>query len=349
MTKIGVIFGGMSTEHNISNISGTSVIKHLDKNKYEIFPIYVDKSGEWYSYNKNINEIDILSIDEEPLEIEKINNIIDYLKELDIIFPVLHGLYGEDGSIQGLFKLIDKKYVGCDILSSSICMNKLYTKIIFEKAGIKEAKSIYLNVYDDNYTYIDETMNYIDVDINKLNEIIKDKLKYPVFIKPSNSGSSVGVNKASNIDELDRYIKEASKYDKEILIEEEIIGREVECAVLGNDKVEASTVGEILSANDFYDYDSKYKNEKSIVKIPANLDKDIIERIRSLAVKAFKATHCKGLARIDFFVTKDNEIYINEINTMPGFTSISMYPKLWEEAGISYEELLDKLILLASK
>ena len=345
--RIGVIFGGMSTEHNISNISGTSVIKNLDKNKYDIVPIYIDKKGEWYEYIKDINEIDILKVDEEPIELKKIDNKMDIIDSVNVVFPVLHGLYGEDGSIQGMLEFINKKYVGCDILSSSICMNKIYTKIIFEKAGINQAKSVNLNVINNEFIYIDDKMNFKDVDINELDLIVNSKLGYPVFIKPSNSGSSVGVNKATNKDELNKYVLEASKYDKEILIEEQIIGKEVECAVLGNKEVKASSVGEIVSANEFYDFDAKYKNADSITRIPADLSKDVIEEIRLQAVKAFKAVHGKSLSRVDFFVDKENKIYLNEINTMPGFTTISMYPKLWEEAGIKYSELLDELIELA--
>ena len=346
--KVGVIFGGMSTEHDVSNVSGTSVIKNLNKEKYDIFPIYIDEFGNWFKYTKSINEIEILEIGSQPQELEQIDNKIKYLEDLDVIFPVLHGLYGEDGSIQGLFELINKPYVGCDILSSSICMNKIYTKIIFEKAGIKQAKSVNINVENDKIIYIDDNLKHLETSINELDEIIKNKLKYPVFIKPSNSGSSVGVNKATNIIELSEFIKEAAKFDKEILIEEQIIGKEVECAVLGNSNVKASTVGEILSANEFYDFEAKYTNQNSKTLIPANIRKESIEKIREIAVKAFKAVHGKGLSRVDFFINeKEDEIYINEINTMPGFTNISMYPKLWEAVGLSYSDLLDKLIELA--
>ncbi len=345
--RVSVIFGGMSTEHSISIISGTSVIKNLDKDKYDILPIYIDKEGNWYEYTKDVNEIDILKVDEEPIELRKIENKMNILDDIDVVFPVLHGLYGEDGSIQGMLEFLNKKYVGCDILSSSVCMNKIYTKIIFEKARIKQAKSVNLNVVDNKYVYIDEQMNYIDVNIDELDSIINSKLGYPVFIKPSNSGSSVGVNKANNKEELNKYVLEASRFDKEILIEEQIIGKEVECAVLGNKEIKASSVGEIVPANEFYDFDAKYKNAESITRIPADLPKEVIEEIRFLAIKAFKAVHGKSLSRVDFFVDKNNKVYINEINTMPGFTTISMYPKLWEEAGIKYSDLLDELITLA--
>lgn len=347
--KLAVIFGGMSTEHNVSVVSGTSVIKNLDKDKYEILPLYIDKEGNWYKYTKDVNEVEILEIGQEVEEIELLDNYVKELKTVDVIFPVLHGLYGEDGSIQGLFELIKKPYVGCDILSSSVCMNKIYTKIVFEKAKINCAKDVIINYIDNKLIYIDDQMNFIESNIDDLDKVVEEKLNYPVFIKPSNSGSSIGVNKANNKEELDKYIKEAAKYDKEILIEEQIVGREIECAVLGNNEIKVSNVGEVLSADEYYDYDSKYINSESKTVIPANIDSSISEEIRKTAVKAFKAAHGKGLSRVDFFVDKNNKIYINEINTLPGFTNISMYAKLWDEKGLKYKDLLDELIDLAIK
>ena len=348
--KIGVIFGGQSTEHDVSIVSGTSVIKNLSKDKYEIYPIYISKQGDWYTYKKEINKIEILSIGQQPEELEKIINPIQTLKKFDVVFPVLHGLYGEDGTIQGLLELLNIPYVGCKVLASSICMDKIYTKIILEKAGIKQAKCIIINSIKDNsneYIYIDEKLNYLIKNREELFNIAKEKLEFPVFVKPANSGSSVGVDKARNEAELIKCIEEAKKYDKEILIEEEINGKEVECAVLGTDNVKASCVGQILSADEFYDYNSKYKNAESRTVIPADISNEISEKIRNIAIKAFKAVKGTGLARVDFFVDKvTSEIYLNEINTMPGFTSISMYPKLWEHAGLKYSELLDELINL---
>lgn len=348
--KVLVIFGGQSTEHDVSVVSGTSVISNLDKEKYEIYPVFISKEGKWYHYRKDIKDIDILEIGEEPLELEEIKNEIEILKKQDVIFPVLHGLYGEDGTIQGLLELLKIPYVGCKVLSSSICMNKVYTKMILEKANIKQTKHITINALKENenkYIYIDEELNREEKELSEITKIVEEKLNYPVFIKPSNSGSSVGVNKATNSNEIEKYIRIARKYDNEILIEQGIIGREVECAVLGNEEVKASCVGEIVSAEDFYDYDSKYKNAESKVIIPAKIDKKVKEQIRKIAVKAFKAVNGTGLARVDFFVDKNNEIYLNEINTMPGFTNISMYPKLWENCGIKYSKLLDELIKLA--
>ena len=342
--KVGVIFGGQSTEHDVSGVAGRSVRNNLNKEKYEIYPIYISKDGEWFHYMKPVQDIEIFEIGEQPKELEKISNEFETLKKQDIIFPVLHGLYGEDGTIQGLLELLKVPYVGCKVLASGICMDKVYAKMIFEKANINQAKAVVVNT-KNGYTYVDEELNHISTTIEEICKIVNEKLKYPVFVKPSNSGSSVGVSKAENDEELKNSIQEAAKYDKEILIEQGINGKEIECAVLGMDDVKASCVGQILSADEFYDYDSKYKNAESKTIIPADVSKEISEKIRKTAIKAFKAVKGSGLSRVDFFVDKEtDEIYLNEINTMPGFTNISMYPKLWENCGLTYSKLLDRLI-----
>ena len=234
---------------------------------------------------------------------------------------MLHGLYGEDGTIQGLFEMIKVPYVGCRVLASSLAMDKVYTKIIIEKAGIKQTKSEYIRKFNENYIYIDKTFNEKICTIDEICEIMEKNLKYPMFVKPSNSGSSVGVNKAETKEELKEMIKIASKYDKKILVEQGIVGHEVECAVHGNEEAIASNVGEIKSAEEFYSFDAKYKNQESRTLIPAEISKENQEKIRKLAIKAFKAIDGKGLSRVDFFVEdKTEEIYLNEINTLPGFT-----------------------------
>lgn len=346
--KIGVIFGGMSTEHDVSVVSGTSILKNLNSDKYEIFPIYINEQGKWFEYIKPLDEIEILVIGSKITELKEIVNPIEYLKDIDVVFPVLHGLYGEDGTIQGMLELLNKKYVGCRVLSSSICMDKVYTKAIFDKAGISQAKYIYIRQNSEKYIYIDDNFQEETCSLDKICEIVDKKLGFPVFIKPSNSGSSVGINKSHNCKELKEHIAYAAKFDKKILIEENIDGREVECAVLGNEEVEASCVGEILPAEDFYTFDAKYKNAESRVVMPADLPESTSKEIRKTAIKAFKAVDGKGLSRVDFFVdNKTGNVLINEINTLPGFTQISMYPKLWEKMGVSYTELLDRLIKLA--
>ncbi len=334
-TKLGVIFGGMSTENEVSVASAKSILKNLDKEKYEIYPIYIAKDGIWY---------------QEGEDKEKIEDIIGYLQSLDVLFPVLHGLYGEDGTIQGLFELLKKPYVGCGVLASSVGMDKAYTKIIFDRAGLKQAKYEYIRKDKEKFIYMDKHFNEERLQLEEVAEKIVQNLTFPMFIKPSNSGSSVGINKAKNIEELKKYITYAAKFDNKILIEEGIEGKEVECAVLGKEEVIASCVGEIKSAEEFYSYDAKYKNEESRTDIPANIPDEIANEIRKQAVKAFKSIDGKGLSRVDFFVENEtNEIYINEINTLPGFTNISMYPKLFEASGITYQELLSKLIELSEE
>lgn len=343
--KLGVIFGGMSTEHDVSIVSGTSVISNLDKNKYEIFPIYIDRKGYWYTYK---DAGIVYHVGDKICNITEIRNIISYLKDLDIVFPLLHGLYGEDGSIQGLLELLNIPYVGCKILASSVSMDKAYTKIIFEKADIKQAKYEYLKVYGNKYIYVYKNFEEKIMNLNDICSLVESKLNYPIFVKPSNSGSSIGINKATSKEELKNAINYASKYDYKILLEEQIIGREIECAVLGNECVKASYLGEIIPADNFYSFDAKYKNSESKTIIPAKISKKLEYEIKNLAIKAFKAVDGKGFSRVDFFVSDEtNEIFINEINTIPGFTEISMYPKLWEHSGIEYSELLDKLIELS--
>lgn len=343
--KVGVIFGGMSTEHDVSIVSGTSVAKKINTNKYDVFPIYIDNNGNWY---KCIDISKKYQVGDKIENIEEINNVIEYLKELDVLFPVLHGLYGEDGTVQGLFELLKIPYVGCKVLGSSIAMDKVYSKIIFDKANIKQANYEYIRKDNEEYIYIDKEFNEKKYKLKDVCKVIDKKLTYPMFIKPSNSGSSVGINKANNIDELEEYIEYASKYDTKILIEENLIGKEVECSVLGNEDVKASCIGEIAPAESFYTFDAKYKNSESKLTIPANINKELSDKVRNTAIKAFKAIDGKEFARVDFFVNeKTEEIYINEINTLPGFTEISMYPKLWEQSGLEYSQILDELIKLA--
>ena len=327
MIKLGIVYGGVSTEHDISVMSAKSVIENLDKEKYEIHEIYINKYGKWYEV-----------IDDEK---EEIYNLIWTLKKLDVVFPVLHGLGGEDGTIQGMLEMLQVPYVGCKVLASSVGMDKVYAKIIFEKAGIPEAPYVYIKKKENGYIIVNENFEEEEFKV----ESITKKLNYPMFVKPSNSGSSVGVKKATNNEELKMAIENAGQYDNKILIEQGINAREVECAILDGTEVRASTVGEIISAEEFYSFDAKYNIPESKTIIPADISKEQIEQIQKLAIRAFKAIDGSGLARVDFFIEKDtNKIYINEINTMPGFTKISMYPKWFEAVGITYTELLDKLI-----
>ena len=319
MIKLGIIYGGISTEHDVSIMSAKSILENLNKEKYEIHEIYINEYGKWFEIQNG--------------EKEEIYNLIWTLKELDVVFPILHGIGGEDGTIQGMLEMLKVPYVGCGVLASAVGMDKVYSKIIFKEVGIQQAKYLVIYYKNDKY-YIRE--NGIGEEL-KFEKII-EKLKFPMFVKPSNSGSSVGVKKANDVNELKLAIENASKYDRKIIIEEGIKGKEVECAIL-------EKKGEIKSAEEFYSFDAKYNIPNSQTIIPAKIEKKLIEEIQKNAIKAFKSIDGRGLARVDFFIEEGtNNIYINEINTMPGFTKISMYPKLFESDKISYSELLDILI-----
>ena len=323
MIKLGIIYGGISTEHDVSIMSAKSILENLNKEKYEIHEIYINEYGKWFEIQNG--------------EKEEIYNLIWTLKELDVVFPILHGIGGEDGTIQGMLEMLKVPYVGCGVLASAVGMDKVYSKMIFKEVGIQQAKYLVIYYKNDKY-YIRE---------NGIDEELKfEKLKFPMFVKPSNSGSSVGVKKANDVNELKLAIENASKYDRKIIIEEGIKGKEVECAILEKkDEIIASTVGEIKSAEEFYSFDAKYNIPNSQTIIPAKIEKKLIEEIQKNAIKAFKSIDGRGLARVDFFIEEGtNNIYINEINTMPGFTKISMYPKLFESYKISYSDLLDILI-----
>ena len=327
MIKLGIIHGGVSTEHEVSEMSSKSIMENLNKEKYDIYDIYINKYGKWFERKEGIEA--------------EIYTLIWYFKALDVVFPVLHGLWGEDGTIQGMLEMLQVPYVGCGVLASSVGMDKVYTKIIFDKAGINQTPYVYVYKKKDGYIIINENFDEEEFKLEK----ITSKLKFPMFVKPSNSGSSVGVKKVESADELKEAIEYAGRYDCKILVEQGVIGREFECAILGEEEVIASTIGEIASAEEYYSFDAKYNIPESKTIIPAKIDEDIINEIRKIAIKAFKAIDGKGLSRVDFFVENEtNKIFINEINTMPGFTKISMYPKLFEAVGVSYSELLDRLI-----
>ncbi|MBR5495789.1 MAG: D-alanine--D-alanine ligase [Oscillospiraceae bacterium] len=347
-TKVAIIFGGVSSEHDVSLISASSVIRNIDKTKYEVICIGITKEGRWLYYPGDVELIEkgewfnhedcvsaVISPDRQHRGILKImpDGEVSHLS-VDCVFPVLHGKNGEDGTIQGLFTLADIPFVGCDMLSSASCMDKATTHIILEQAGIKMAK--WLSIIKSD---IDTLSQFCD--------LCKQKLKFPMFVKPANAGSSIGVSKACDKDELGKAIKFAFTHDSKVIVEEQIIGKEVECAVLGNAKPEAATPGEIAPCNDFYDFDAKYVLNESKLFIPARVDADILKTVQQTAVKAYKAIGCSGLSRVDFFVTQSGDIYLNEINTLPGFTSISMYPKMWEADNMPYTKLITRLIELA--
>lgn len=341
-SKVLVVIGGQSTEHTVSRMSGTSVVRELNKDKYMISVAGIDLEGQWYLLHEDV--IDYTK--DTWLEgANKVNDVFGLLKSHDVIFPVLHGLYGEDGTVQGLFELAKVPYVGCRVLASSVSMDKIYTKMIFERAGIPQTPSLYIKKrYDDKLVLVTETFD----EIEDFGQIVQEKIGFPCFIKPSNSGSSVGVCKANNLDELDEKLEFVAKYDRKIVLEKNINCIELETAVLGNHDPKVSTVGQIMPHGEFYTFESKYEDEESKTCIPALVDESIQKQIQAYAIRAFKAVDGHGLSRVDFFLDKDSgNLYLNEINTLPGFTNISMYPQLWMHEGYTYSELLDALIELA--
>ncbi len=417
-----VVFGGQSSEHQISCISARAVVENMDTSRYEIRTIGITKKGEWLPFsgdakaisdgtweekarlqlqsgkqrpiepvqtpspmvqsevpltqtqNSNVqSEVPLtqtptsnvqseVSLTQTPasnvqsevpltqtqnstvqtigqsacLQLLYPSGFPDQQEPIDVVLPILHGPNGEDGSVQGVFQLAGVPYVGCGILASALGMDKSMTKVAFNQSGILQAN------------YLCVLRSEIDGGMDVLYNRVQEKLGYPCFVKPSSAGSSVGVTKVKRPEDLENALRFAAKYDRKVLIEEFIDGREVECAVLGNDEPMASTVGEVLPCNEFYDYTAKYLDDRSQTIIPADLSAEVTEKIQRLAVKAFKAIDAAGLSRVDFFIEKGTErIVLNEINTMPGFTSISMYAKLWQASGLSYSELLDRLIQLA--
>lgn len=352
--KVAVVFGGQSSEHEVSRVSAQSVLENIDRDKYDVHMIGITKSGEWLKYEGDIallgtgeweaaarNRL-LASGEKQPAGIPSCTDLISVSdregvkRPVDVVFPVLHGPNGEDGSVQGLLQLAGVPYVGCNILASAAGMDKEFSKLVFANAGIPQAETLKVMRH--------EIEGSIEVIISKVNE----KIGWPCFIKPANAGSSVGVSKVRKPEDLKAALLHAAQYDAKILIEEFIDGREVECAVLGNDNPIASTVGEIVPCNEFYDYNAKYIDGKSDTIIPADLDPQIMECVRDYAIRAFRALGCSGLSRVDFFVQRGtNKVILNEINTMPGFTSISMYAKLWGASGIPYRELVSRLIDLA--
>jgi D-alanine-D-alanine ligase len=379
--RVGVLFGGRSGEHEVSLLSAASVLKAIDQTKYEVVPIGITKEGHWLTAEcaerllkgedarpaseKHLRAGDpeatpaaavlargaAVVVPPEPTRREMglapfqtaapaLRRAADRAINVDVIFPVLHGTFGEDGTIQGLLELADIAYVGAGVLGSAAGMDKDVMKSLFRGAGLPIVR------------HVTVLRSAWESEPQKIQKLIESKLKYPVFVKPANLGSSVGISKAHDRGELGPTMAEAAKFDRKIVIEEGVGGkknkaREIECSVLGNDDPKASVAGEIVPIKEFYDYEAKYLDEGSELLIPANITKSEMKTVQGLAVAAFTAVDCSGLARVDFLMDpKTRKMYVNEINTMPGFTSISMYPKLWAASGVSYPELVDKLIQL---
>jgi D-alanine-D-alanine ligase len=378
--RVGILFGGRSGEHEVSLLSAASVFNAIDKDKYEVVPIGITKEGRWvtaadaerllqgkFEDRKHLRAGDpdatpgaaVLAKGESvvvppepqrhgsiaPFETDASSHALtrraaDRAIDVDVIFPVLHGTFGEDGTIQGLLELADMAYVGAGVLGSAAGMDKDIMKALFRAAGLPIVKHVTL------------LRSEWETSSKKVQKLVESKLKYPVFVKPANLGSSVGISKAHDRKELGPAIQEAAKFDRKIVIEQGVGGRkqkarEIECSVLGNDRPEASLPGEIVPSTEFYDYNAKYLDEGSQLIIPAKLTKSETREVQRLAIGAFKAVDCSGLARVDFLMEpRTRKIYLNEINTMPGFTAISMYPKLWAASGVSYSDLIERLIHL---
>ena len=343
--KVAILFGGRSTEHNISLLSAKNVIDAIDRDKYEPVLIGIDKKGQWH-YNEGAMKI----MNQEDPKLIALNNLnrpillsqntddhslvsVDdqsTLAHIDVIFPVLHGTYGEDGSVQGLAKLANLPCVGCGILGSAVGMDKDVTKRLLRDAGIGVADFITLRKgYNEGISY----------------EEASAKLGKELFIKPANLGSSVGVSFIKNQEEYNKAVKIGFEYDPKVLVEEKLIGREIECAVMGNEFPKASAIGEVIPADEWYSFESKYVDaDGAKCMIPAELDKETVKRVQELAVMTYRLLELEGLTRVDMFLLEDGKLVVNEVNTIPGFTKISMYPKLWEVSGVSYTELISQLI-----
>ncbi len=344
--RVGVLFGGRSVEHQVSLVSATSVLQALNKSRYEVIQIGISQQGQWIctptalhilQENSEIPEDAKCALFPDPTVGGLVNVKTFQRIPVDVIFPVVHGTYAEDGTLQGLFELADIPYVGAGVLGSAVGMDKIIQKQLLQNAKIPVAKFIW----------------FYSMEFNKASSsiirMIENQLHYPVFVKPARSGSSVGISKSHNRKELKEHIEYASQYDMKVLVEKAVLNaREIECSVIGNEYPTASVPGEIVPSNEFYDYNAKYVDGKSESYIPAKLPKQLTYTLQKMAVEVFKVLDCSGMARVDFLMNaKTNKVVVNEINTIPGFTSISMYPKLWEASGLSYSSLLDKLIDLA--
>lgn len=339
--NVCIVYGGKSAEHDVSILTAQNVLNAIDKEQYQVDIIYITNDGDWKKKENivdSITDIDTLRLsDISAGEISQLLGVGRSGEKYSAVFPLLHGPNGEDGTIQGLFEVLDLPYVGNGVLAASSSMDKLVMKQLFEHRGLPQLPYV---------SFLRSEYNKYQHNILKL---VHDKLEFPVFVKPANLGSSVGISKCNNEAELKQGIEEAFQFDRKLVIEQGIEAREIEVAVLGNDYPETTWPGEVIKDVAFYDYKAKYKDGKIKLDIPADLDEEVQMTLRNMAVEAFKATDCSGLLRADFFVTEDNQIFINETNAMPGFTAYSMYPSLWENMGLSYSDLIKKLIELAKE
>ncbi|MFD2442445.1 D-alanine--D-alanine ligase [Bacillus sp. CGMCC 1.16607] len=346
-TKLGLLYGGKSAEHKVSMQTAMAVIQALDLEKFEIHPIYITTEGQWVRGPQltgpveNVKALEF-SADEALSPTSLAPAVFQNQQEgqsqpLDVIFPLLHGPNGEDGTVQGLLELLNLPYVGNGVLASAVGMDKVFMKNIFAQANLAQV----------NY------VSFIRSEWEKENEktylTVEDQLGYPCFVKPANLGSSVGISKCTNRAELEKAFVDAFQFDRKIIIEEGVTAREIEVGILGNDYPECSVAGEIIPKKDFYDYKAKYEDGNTALVIPADISEVVYEELKEMAIQAYKALDCSGLVRADFFLTKEGKLLINEVNTMPGFTPFSMFPLLWKHTGVEYPELIKKLVDLATE
>ncbi|MSO00403.1 D-alanine--D-alanine ligase A [Bacillus paralicheniformis] len=345
-TRLGLVYGGKSAEHNVSLQTALAVTKALDTEKFDIHPIYITEKGEWVrgpQLTEPVSNVKMLQFEQTGqtfspalLNRDMFPGEADVKEDsIDVVFPLLHGPNGEDGTIQGMLELLNVPYVGNGVLASSAGMDKVVMKHLFAQAGLDQAKYV---------SFVKKTWSHSK---EESYDQVESELGYPCFVKPANLGSSVGISKCRNREELDQAFELAFQYDRKIVVEEGVIGREIELGVLGNDEPVCSVAGEIAPKKDFYDYKAKYEDGDTDLIIPASLTEDEYETMRSMAVKAFQAIDGSGLVRADFFLTNEGRVLINEVNTMPGFTPFSMFPLLWKQSGVEYAELIEKLVALA--
>lgn len=344
-TRVGVLYGGKSPEHQVSLSTAMAVMNAIDPHKFAVVPIYITPEGKWIKGEpltgpvKEVKQLQFVSDATAmiPVSLNQVqpSDVGGQEEAIDVIFPLLHGPNGEDGTVQGLLEMLNLPYVGNGVLASAVGMDKVVMKNLFAQAGLRQAKYVAVTKYEWNQG--GETVY----------DRVEQALGYPCFVKPANAGSSVGISKCKRRDELKTAFAEAFTYDRKIIIEEAIVGREIEIGVIGNDEPVCSVVGEIVPKKEFYDYEAKYEDGQTELIIPAAVTEEQYETIRSMALTAFRALDLSGLARVDFFLAENGTVYINEVNTMPGFTPYSMFPLLWKHSGVSYPELIERLIALA--
>lgn len=346
--RVGIVFGGKSAEHEVSLQSAKNIVDAIDKSRFDVVLLGIDKQGQWHvndasQYLLNAHDPAHIALNPSEISVATVPGVMkgqlidagnaQALAQIDVVFPIVHGTLGEDGSLQGMLRMANLPFVGSDVLGSAACMDKDVTKRLLRDAGLNIAPFVTLTRANrDKHSFAQ----------------ISAELGLPLFVKPANQGSSVGVSKVTSEAEFTQAVRMAFEFDHKVVVEQGIKGREIECAVLGNDFPQASTCGEVVLNSDFYSYDTKYIDDKGAqVVVPANIDPVINDAIRAIAIRAYQTLGCSGMARVDVFLTPENEVVINEINTLPGFTNISMYPKLWQASGLDYSELITRLIELA--